>query len=118
MSCRRRVQTDGAPTRKGRGGEGVTGGKTGGREGGLGGVRAPRSKGTRSLQAPGWKVWAELREQERGAIQEVEPLTSGAGRSWSVTSKMRGVGQREGGELRERLSLSRRQVLAARGGPR
>lgn len=56
--------------------------------------------------------------ESASVIQEVEFLTSGAGRSWSETSKMRGGGQREGREHRGRHSPDGRQVGAARGGPR
>lgn len=53
VSCRRRVQTDGAPTRKGRGGEGVTGGKTGGREGASGRCACAQVQGHPFSAGPG-----------------------------------------------------------------
>lgn len=107
----RRCWGTGPPRRGGGGGGGRRETRSRARRGG-----GAESKGTGGLwaQEGSWGR-AQAAGERASLIQEVVSLTSGAGRSWSETSKMRGVGPREGRERRRCLPPGERQVRAAPG---
>ncbi|XP_011817755.1 PREDICTED: uncharacterized protein KIAA0040 homolog isoform X1 [Colobus angolensis palliatus] len=89
---------------------GATGGKTG-RES-ASGECAPKARGTRGGLARGGKLGrAPGAGGTASQIQEVVPVTPGAGQSWSETSPMQGVGPQEGREHRGRCPGLQRQIF-------